>query len=306
MCYCRVTGVTAEAVTVAEATEEATVGRCICAGFSPIFLCGVAGSLLRDMHLSAGVNTLSLVVRLTLAFRSSTLSAMLRAAAAATEEAMADSRATAAATTSSSRAATVAVTAVATASKTKAMPLVTTNSRVTARAKLQPPLASLPRLHLPATTKERRPSRVTARRLDTASRATASSRCSIHSDKWFQVLSDIVALPSVLPTQSRLLSKSATQTLSPDFHTYGVYHYFLSALCVPKPQGYGATGGQAAATGYGASYGGTEAAGSSYGTAGTAAATGYGTAAVADQGGYGAYRGAATAQGRQERSYRPY
>lgn len=74
-----------------------------------------------------------------------------------------------------------------------------------------------------------------------------------------------------------------------------------------KPQGYGATGGQAAATGYGASYGGTEAAaGSSYGTAGTAAATGYGTAAVADQGGYGAYRGGATTQGRQERSYRPY
>lgn len=73
-------------------------------------------------------------------------------------------------------------------------------------------------------------------------------------------------------------------------------------------QGYGATGGQAAqASGYGTSYAGTEATGnSSYGTTGAAGGTGYGTAAVADQGGYGAYRGGATTQGRQDRSYRPY
>lgn len=106
----------------------------------------------------------------------------------------------------------------------------------------------------------------------------------------------------VLLARSSLLC-SAIETSSPDFHN----DHFLSTRCT-QPQGYGATGGQAAATGYGASYGGTEAAGSSYGTASTAAAaaTGYGTAAVADQGGYGAYRGGATAQGRQERSYRPY
>lgn len=68
-------------------------------------------------------------------------------------------------------------------------------------------------------------------------------------------------------------------------------------------QGYGTTGGQAA-TGYGTSYAGTDAS-SSGGYGNTSAATGYGTAGV-DQGGYGAYRGGATTQGRQERSYRPY
>lgn len=84
------------------------------------------------------------------------------------------------------------------------------------------------------------------------------------------------------------------------------------SLAVPTNstlQGYGSTGGQAAATSYGTSYGGgTEAAGNgSYGASGSSA-PGYGTgaAAVADPGGYGAYRGAATTQGRQDRSYRPY
>lgn len=70
-------------------------------------------------------------------------------------------------------------------------------------------------------------------------------------------------------------------------------------------KGYGATTGQAAAPtgGYGAAYGGTEATGN--GGYGASTATGYGTGA-ADQGGYGAYRGGATNQGRQDRSYRPY
>lgn len=207
---------------------------------------------------------------------------------------------------SNSRVVTVAdtvedtVAAVATTRTRATLPAGTTSSRVMARDKPQrPPLASPPRRRPPATTRVRPPSRDTAHRPDTASRDMASNRYTKQFAFYVRFCSRVkFSGPAPCACSFRRLSLTAVVPFA-FVHPAGSVRRYA--------QGYGATGGQtAAATGYGTSYAGTEAAGNgSYGTTG-AAATGYGTAAVADQGGYGAYRGGAATQGRQDRSYRPY